>query len=107
MEQSTLAEILDVEKDIRVRLDAGREQASRWLEDARREIEQAHQDALTRLQAEASRRRDTALQAARDRAAAIVEQAERDASAQSLVGDAELRALVRRHLAAILPEDVR
>jgi len=36
MEQSTLAEILGVEKEIRVQLGAEREQASRWLEDARR-----------------------------------------------------------------------
>jgi len=50
MEQSTLAEILGVEKEIRVQLDVEREQASRWLEDARREVEREHEAALTRLQ---------------------------------------------------------
>jgi hypothetical protein len=107
MEQSTLAEILGVEKEIRVQLDAEREQASRWLEDARREIEREHEAALTRLQAEAEQRRLAALEAARRRAAAVVGDAERAAAAQAVVSDDELRALVRRRLARLVPESAR
>jgi hypothetical protein len=107
MEQSTLAEILGVEKEIRVQLDAEREQASRWLEDARREIEREHGAALTRLQAEAEQRRVAALEAARRRAAAVVGDAERAAAAQAVVSDDELRALVHRRLASLVPESAR
>jgi flagellar biosynthesis/type III secretory pathway protein FliH len=107
MEQSTLAEILGVEKEIRAQLDAEREQASRWLENARREIEQAHQADLAHLQAEAQLCRDAGLRAARDRASTIVQAAESAAAEQGLLTDDALRALIRRHIAAILPEDVR
>lgn len=107
MEQSTLTEILGVEQQIRARLDAEREQASQWLENARREIERSHEAALDRLRADARQRQEAALQAARDRVAAAVREAESAAAAQSLVSDAALRPLVRRHLAELLPEDAR
>ena len=107
MEQSTLAEILGVEKEIRVQLDAEREQASRWLENARREIEQAHQAALAQLQADAEHRREAALQAAHDRASAIIRGAEAAASTQALISDDELRPLLRTHLAVLVPGGTR
>ena len=107
MEQSTLAEILGVERDIRARLDAEREQASRWLEAARREIEQAHQARLAQLQADAKQRSDAALQAARERASRSVASARAAAANQAAVDDEQLRALVRRHLAVLVPEPAR
>ena len=39
MQQSTLQEILGVEQEIREKLNAEREKASQWLEDARRQIQ--------------------------------------------------------------------
>lgn len=107
MEQSTLAEILGVERDIRARLDAEHEQASRWLEDARREIEQAHQSRLAQLQADAKQRRDAALQAARDRASRSVASAGAVAANQAAVEGEQLRVLVRHHLAVLVPERAR
>jgi hypothetical protein len=107
MDQSTLAEILGVERDIRAQLDAEREQASRWLENARREIEQDHEARLGQLRAELQKRREAALLAARDRAAGLVQHAEAVAARQALAGDDDLRRLVRRHLATLLPEVAR
>ena len=107
MDQSTLAEILGVEKDIRAQLDAEHERASRWLEDARREIEQAHEARLAQLQAEMRQRREAALLAAQERALALVEHAEAVASRQALASDGDLRPLVRRHLAILVPEVAR
>ena len=107
MQQSTLAEILGVEQELRAQLDAEREQASRWLEQQRREIDLAHAARLAQLQAEAGQRREFALAGARERAAAAVRDAEAAAAAQSVAGDEPLRLLVRRHLAAILPEPLR
>jgi vacuolar-type H+-ATPase subunit H len=104
MEQSTLAEILGVEKEIRAQLDAEREQASRWLEAARREIEREHEAALRQLQHEAAQCRVAALEAARQRADAVVGDAERAVAAQAVMSDDELRALVRRRLACLVPE---
>jgi F0F1-type ATP synthase membrane subunit b/b' len=107
MEQSTLAEILGIEQQIRARLDAEREQASQWLENARRDIERSHEAALAQLREDARQRQETAVQAARDRVAAAVRDAESAASAQLLISDAALRPLVCRHLAELLPEDAR
>ena len=107
MQQSTLAEILGVEQELRAQLDAEREQASRWLEQQRREIDLAHEARLLRLQTEAGQRREVALVAARERAEAAVGNAEGAAAAQSALSDKRLRPLVCRHLAAILPEPLR
>ena len=107
MEQSTLAEILGVEKDIRAQLDAERAQASRWLEGARREIEQVHQERLAQMRAEVQQQRETALQAARDHASTVVEAAAVAAAAQARLTDDQLRPIVRDRLAALLPEDLR
>jgi hypothetical protein len=104
MKQGTLAEILDVEKGIRDQLDAERAQASRWLEDERREIERAHEAALAQLRAESQRRRDAALRTARDEAAGVIERARSSAASQTLLSDDELRAVVRRRIGRILPE---
>lgn len=107
MQQSTLAEILGVERELRAQLDAEREQASRWLEQQRREVDLAHAARLSQLQAEAGQRRELALAAAREHAAALVGAAEAAAAARSATGDGHMRPLVRRHLAAILPERVQ
>ena len=107
MEQSTLAEILGIEKDIRAQLDAERAQASRWLEGARREIEQTHQERLAQLRAQAQQQRETTLQAARERASALVTAAAAAAAAQAHLTDDQLGPVVRDRLAALLPEDLR
>ena len=107
MEQSTLAEILGVEKDIRAQLDAERAQASHWLESARREIEQAHEERLAQVRAEVQQQRETALQAARDRASTVVKAAAGAAAARARLTDDQLRSVVRDRLAALLPEDLR
>lgn len=107
MEQSTLAEILGVEKEIRAQLDAEREQASRWLEDARREIDREHAAELERLRADLAQRREAMLQAARGQASDIVREAEAAARTHTGCDERGLDALVRRHLDAILPEGVR
>jgi hypothetical protein len=96
MEHSTLQEILGVEKQLRAELDAEQVQASRWLEDARREIEAAH-----RAELEAIR------QAAQDQAAAVGRVAEATARAVELRPAEELRRSVRECIEAILPESVR
>lgn len=107
MQQGTLAEILGVEQELRAQLDAEREKAGHWLEQQRREIDLAHAARLAQLQAEAGQRREIALAAARDGAAAAVLDAEAAAAGQSAASDEKLRLLVRRHLVAILPESLR
>jgi len=101
MEQSTLAEVLGVEKETRDKLDAEREQAGKWLENARREIEQAHLAELARLRESVAQGEEAARQAARDKAAEIVRQAEIAARQADRFQDDELRQLILRHISVL------
>ena len=103
MQQSTLQEILGVEREIRQRLDAERERARQWLEGARREIEAQHAADVARLEATRAKRSKEAEQAAVRNADQIVRQAEAAARAVDGLTDDELRAAVARHIACIAP----
>ena len=103
MEQDTLTEILGIEKVIRDKLDAEREQATAWREQARSTIEQAHQAELERLREAALQHEAAAKQAAGARAAAIVLEATTAAAAIERFQDDDLRPYVRQHIACIAP----
>ena len=103
MEQDTLTEILGIEKVIRDRLDAEREQATAWREQARSTIQQAHQAELERLREAALQHEVAAKQAAGERAAAIVREATTAAAAIERFQDDDLRPYVRQHIASIAP----
>jgi BioD-like phosphotransacetylase family protein len=103
MEQDTLTEILGVEKVIRDKLEAEREQAGAWREQARSTIEQAHQTALERLREAALQDDAAARQAASERAAAIVLEATAAAGTIERLQDDDLRPYVRQHIACIAP----
>lgn len=103
MEQDTLAEILRVEKELREQLDAERSRAAEWLAATRRETEQAHQRDVDALRASAGQGEAAAAQAARDQADQIIREAEAGVRGRVRLPEDELRSVVRRHLAAILP----
>jgi vacuolar-type H+-ATPase subunit H len=103
MQQSTLQEILGVEKEIREQLDAERERASRWLEDARRQVQAEHEAGVARLQAGAGQREAAARQAARQKAEEVLGQAQAAANAVAHLTDDELRRALVRHIVCIVP----
>lgn len=107
MEQGTLAEILGVEREIRSHLDTERERATRWLEDARLDLDREHATQLERLRLDLERRREAMLQAAHEQASGIVREAEAAARVHTSCDDQVLDALVRHHLDAILPVGAR
>lgn len=107
MEQSTLQEILGVEKQIRAELDAERTEASRWLENARREIESAHCAELERIRHSGVQAEAAARQAAQDRAGSLARDADAMARAVASLSDEELRCRVRECIQAIVPEPAR
>jgi hypothetical protein len=98
MEQNTLADILGVEREIRDKLDVEREKASKWLENARREIEQSHLAGTGRLRESGEQGDQEAKRAAADKAADIVRQAENAVREIDRHEDDDLRRLLRRHL---------
>lgn len=106
MEHSTLQEILGVEKQLRAELDAEQAQASRWLEDARREIEAAHRAELEAIRQSAVQSEAAGRQAAQERAADVARAAEAAARSVERWPTEELRQSVRECIEAILPERV-
>ena len=107
MEHSTLQEILGVEKQLRAELDAEQTQASRWLEDARREIEAAHRAELEAIRQAAVQAEAAGRQVAQDQAGAVARAAEAAARSVERWPAEELRHRVCECIEAILPERVR
>jgi vacuolar-type H+-ATPase subunit H len=103
MEQSTLQEVLAVEKEIREQFDAEREKAGQWLEDARREIEAAHRSEMARLKELAAHGGAATQQRATEKAAEILRQAQQAALAVNELRDEELRRRILQSIAAISP----
>lgn len=103
MEQSTLQEILAVEKEIRERFDAERERAGQWLEDARREIEAAHRAEMAHLKEAAAQEDGAAQQRAREKAGQILRQAQDAITAVNGLSDEALRRRIAQCIGAIDP----
>ena len=103
MQQSTLQEILGVEQEIREKLNAEREKASQWLEDARRQILAEHTAEVGRLQGSSSESEAATREAACSKASEIVSEAQDAAHAIEHLDDEALRSLVSRHIACIAP----
>jgi NAD(P)H-hydrate repair Nnr-like enzyme with NAD(P)H-hydrate dehydratase domain len=103
MQQSTLQEILGVEKEIHEMLDAEHAKANRWLEDERRRIETTHAAEMERLRAVSGQDDETVKQAAANKAAEIIRQAEQAVSTVQRIRDDDLRPRVARHIACIVP----
>jgi vacuolar-type H+-ATPase subunit H len=103
MERDMLEEVLAVEKEIRARLEAARNEAGQWLAVVRREVEQQKLAELARLEDDARRQQDAAQETARATAAAIVQRSADAAQRIEQLADDALVPSVRRHLARIAP----
>ena len=100
-EGDVLSEVLAVEREIGVKLDAERQAAAQWLEQTRSEIEQTKLSELTALKASAAREEEAAKMAAHDKAAAILQQAGTEVGRIRRLEDARLIPIVRQHLLII------
>ena len=102
-QQDTLAEILRVEKELREQLDGEQARAAAWLAETRRELDASHERELESLEATDVAGESAAAQAACDEAARVLREARNAARIAEGLRPDDLRPLVRRHLAAILP----
>lgn len=107
MQQDTLSEILEVEKEIKAMLDAERKRADQWLERMKLEIEQATQSELARLKDSVAQSEPVAKKAAEEKAAAIVQQARSRAEHIERIEEDRLTQIVRQSIAAIIPGATR
>jgi len=96
-----LSEVLAVEREIDAGLEAERQAARQWLERARGEIEQAKLSELAAIKASGAREEEAAKTAARDKAAAILQQAGAEAERIRRLEDAQLIPIVRQHVLLI------
>jgi hypothetical protein len=99
--EDVLSEILAVEREIGIKLDAERQAARQWLERTRGEIEQAKLSELAALRASAASEEEAAKRAAQNQAAAILQQAGAEAERIRGLEDARLIPIVRQHVLLI------
>ena len=98
-----LEDVLAVECEIADRIGAERANAARWLEERKREIDEAAEaERASRVRLEAAND-DAARKAGAAKAAAIVEQANSFATRLQSIDDARLEPIVRKHLAFLVP----
>ncbi len=103
MRSTTLQEILDAEQEIEEKLGAERQEAKRWLERTKAELEHERQRAFARITDAAEQAKVVAARDAEARAAAIVQDAVELAAGLERMSDAELKRVVWRHMACITP----
>lgn len=107
MEQGTLKEVLEVERNISELLEKETARVRQWLEERQAAIEEDKLMAMADLEASAARQREEARASAEHEATRIVQEARSAADRSMSLDDAHLRPIVRHHIARILPESDR
>ncbi|MDH4031603.1 MAG: hypothetical protein OEU49_12200 [Chromatiales bacterium] len=107
MEQGTLEEVLEIEKEIEKLLDSETARAQRWLERRKKKIEKERQSAITELEASVARSKEVAKTTAEAKASRIIDRARSVACRVDAMGDDRLNQIIWEHMASILPESVR
>lgn len=105
MEEDILGRVVEVEKEIRRRLETEKEKSAKWLatarEDAEKEVERARE--------ELDRSLDTAIkeaaEASENNALRMIEDAKLSAERLEGLEDDKLREIILRHISTILPGD--
>lgn len=103
MGQDTLNEILEVEKQLKSMLDAETEKARGWLEQAKREIEQAKQSEIAELNESIARSKVAAREAAQAEAAEIARRASTLTERIERLDDDRLQKIAWEHILNIVP----
>jgi hypothetical protein len=103
VETELLDEVFDIEKSARELLDAERAGAARWLDEQTRTIEQDTASAIAAMNATAADDDVRARERAASEAGEIVRAAQALAERAARLDDERLTAIVRSHLAALLP----
>ena len=103
MENDILRGIVEVEKDIRQRLEIERKRVTEWLEEVKKELE-------NKVLAEESGLKDTLSRTAEDsrsdaqvEASGIIDEAQKYATKLENLSDELLKKIALRHLSCILP----
>ena len=105
MAQDTLKEILEVEKEIKARLDMESARADQWLEQTRKEIESARRARIAELDASLARDKEEARRAAEEKAESIVDRVRTFSERIEGLGDDRLQQITWRHIANMGPRD--
>lgn len=101
---SSLDDVLGVERELAELMGAERRKAARWLEERKREIESAAKVERERLEHSAREDEENAKNTTAENAAVIVEQSVSIARRIDALDDARLAPIVRKHLGCLVPE---
>lgn len=103
MEKDILADIFEVEKEIRERLEAERQKGAVWLAEVKRDLEEGVSREDERLQGALTNAVAAARAEAEKKAAALLEEAEARAEQLGRLDDESLMVIIERHIATLLP----
>ena len=103
MNEGTLREVLDVERDIKRRLDAESANARDWLQRQKQAVERDSRSAAAALERQRRRHRAQAEKAAEAKAAEVISEARALSGRLEALDEAWLRDTVWRHIVAIAP----
>ncbi len=106
MEEDILAKVLETEKEIAERIKSERETTARWLEVELRAIEMEKEEEARRLDESLRANVEAAGEKARERAAAMVNEAAELRRRLSELDDKVLKRIVGEHIGRILPGSV-
>jgi vacuolar-type H+-ATPase subunit H len=105
MEEDILGKVVEVEKEIRKRLEAENEKAAKWLanagEEAKREVDSTKERLEGTLDAAISEARAVS----EEKASRIIGDAKLSAEGLEGLGSEKLREIILRHISNILPGD--
>jgi vacuolar-type H+-ATPase subunit H len=104
MENDTLREIIDVEKEIQQSVDLEKLAMSKWLESKKSELEEGLARGEEEIQESFRRLREAAIENAQKRASNIFTEAEQQAARLIQLRNDVLTSYVMNHLHEILPE---
>jgi hypothetical protein len=98
-----LEDILAVEREIAEMIGAEQSKAVRWLDESKQAIDREARAELARLHEVAVQDEIAAKKAAAEQAAGLIEQSKSLACRIEALADAQLRPIVSKHLASIIP----
>jgi len=102
MEQDTVKEIIAVEKAIQRAIEAERQKWQAWLAEARQQAEKQYEAELAVLQESGEAERSRAAEEAKEKAAVITGEAEKEISGWRDIADDTLEKIVRKHLEELI-----
>jgi len=102
MEQETVKEIIAVEKEIQRTIDAAKDKWQAWLAEVCQQAEKQYEKELAALEENCEAEQSRAAEEAKEKAAIIIKEGEKEIGGWRNIADDKLEMIVRRHLEELI-----